>query len=131
MIRLPDEIQIGGLQIDFLNITGLCNLVCSTGIFSTGKKIPQINNQKHCLEGCVYVCVGMYSVMSDSLPPCGLWTARLLWSWNLPGKNTGMSCYFLLQGNLPDPGMEPACVSCASCIGRWVLYHSPTREAIV
>ena len=24
-----------------------------------------------------------------------------------PGKNTGVSCHFLLQGNLPDPGIEP------------------------
>ena len=23
-----------------------------------------------------------------------------------PGKNTGMSCHFLLQGNLPNPGVE-------------------------
>ena len=25
-----------------------------------------------------------------------------------PGKNTGVGCHALLQGNLPDPGMEPA-----------------------
>ena len=24
-----------------------------------------------------------------------------------PSKNTGVNCHFLLQGNLPDPGMEP------------------------
>ena len=24
-----------------------------------------------------------------------------------PGKNTGVSCHALLQGNLPDPGIEP------------------------
>ena len=24
-----------------------------------------------------------------------------------PGKNTGVGCHFLLQGNLPDPGIEP------------------------
>ena len=24
-----------------------------------------------------------------------------------PGKKTGVGCYFLLQGNLPDPGIEP------------------------
>ena len=27
--------------------------------------------------------------------------------WNFPGKNTGVGCCFLLQGNLPDPGIEP------------------------
>ena len=24
------------------------------------------------------------------------------------GKNTGVGCHFLLQGNLPDPGIKPA-----------------------
>ena len=28
-------------------------------------------------------------------------------SWYFPGKNTGMGCHFLLQGNLPDPGIKP------------------------
>ena len=27
--------------------------------------------------------------------------------WDSPGKNTGVDCHFLLQGNLPDPGIEP------------------------
>ena len=27
--------------------------------------------------------------------------------WNSPGKNTGVGRHSLLQGNLPDPGMEP------------------------
>ena len=42
-----------------------------------------------------------------------------------PGKNTTVGCHFLLQGNLPNPG-----VSYVSCIVRWVLYHlgSPKLE---
>ena len=59
-----------------------------------------------CVCVCVCVCVS-HSVMSDSLPPHGLWPARLLCLWNSPSKNTGMGCYALLQGNLPDPGKEP------------------------
>ena len=31
---------------------------------------------------------------------------------------------FSTPWNLPDPGIEP--VSCASCIGRWILYHRAT-----
>ena len=27
--------------------------------------------------------------------------------WDSPGKNTGVDCHSLLQGNLPDPGIEP------------------------
>ena len=29
---------------------------------------------------------------------------------------------FASPGELPNPGIEP-CVSCISCIGRWVLYQ--------
>ena len=27
--------------------------------------------------------------------------------WDFPGKSTGVGCHFLLQGDLPDPGIEP------------------------
>ena len=42
------------------------------------------------------------SVMSDSLRPCGLYSP-----WNSPGKNTGVGSLSLLQGDLPNPGIEP------------------------
>ena len=32
--------------------------------------------------------------------------ARLLCPWNLPGKNTGVSCYFLLQGIFLTQGLN-------------------------
>ena len=51
-------------------------------------------------------CVS-HSVLSDSSRPHQLQPARLLRPWNSLGKNTGVSCHSLLQGNLPDPGMEP------------------------
>ena len=38
------------------------------------------------------------SVMSSSLQPHRLQSARLLCSWDSPGKNTGMGSHFLLQG---------------------------------
>ena len=47
------------------------------------------------------------SITSNSLWPHGLWPTRLLCPWDFPGKNTGVGCYFLLQGNLPNPGIEP------------------------
>ena len=40
--------------------------------------------------------------MSDSL-----WTHGLYSPWNSPGQNTGVSSLPLLQGNLPNPGIEP------------------------
>ena len=39
------------------------------------------------------------SVVSDSLRYHGLQPARLLCSWDSPGKNTGMVCHSLLQGS--------------------------------
>ena len=42
------------------------------------------------------------SVVSDSLRPHGLYSP-----WNSPGQNTGVSSLSLLQGDLPDPGIEP------------------------
>ena len=32
---------------------------------------------------------------------------RLLHPWDFPGKNTEVDCHFLLQGNLPNPVIEP------------------------
>ena len=43
------------------------------------------------------VCVCVHSVVSDSLQRHGLPT-RLLCPQDFPGKNTGVGCYFLLEG---------------------------------
>ena len=47
-----------------------------------------------------------HSVVSHSLQPYGLWPTRLLCLWDSSGKNTGLGCHFLLQGNLPNSGIE-------------------------
>ena len=54
---------------------------------------------------CVHTVV---SVVSDSVQPYGLQPARLLCPWESPDKNTGVGCHALLQGNLPEPGIETA-----------------------
>ena len=36
-----------------------------------------------------------------------LMDSRLLGLCDFPGKNTGLDCHFLLQGDLPNPGIEP------------------------
>ena len=43
----------------------------------------------------------------DSLRPRGLQPSRLLCPWDSPGKSCGVGSYSLLQGDLPDPGIEP------------------------
>ena len=45
--------------------------------------------------------------MSDSLRPHGLWPTRLLHPWDFLGKSSRVGCHFLLQGSLPNPGIEP------------------------
>ena len=52
------------------------------------------------------MCVS-HSVVSDSLWSHGLYPARLLCSWNSPGKNIGVGCHFLLQGIFLTQGSNP------------------------
>ena len=51
-----------------------------------------------------YVCACVCSVMSASVRPHELQPARLLCSWDSPGKNTGVGCRFLIQGFFPTQG---------------------------
>ena len=53
----------------------------------------------------VCICAGMHTQSRltfcdplDCIPPG---------SWDFPGKNTGVVCHSLLQGNPLDPGIEP------------------------
>ena len=63
------------------------------------------------------------SVMSDSLWPCGLWPTRLLCPWDSPGKDTGVSCHFLLQGS--SWPRDPTFVS-----HKRILYAEPTEKSL-
>ena len=69
------------------------------------------------------------SVMSDSLRPNGLQPTRVLCPWDSPGKNTGVTCHFLLQEIFPIHRSNPSLPHC-----RQNLYHlchqSPTSEGI-
>ena len=53
------------------------------------------------------VCVLIQSVMSNSLQPRGCSPPGFSVHGYSPGKNTGMGCHALLQGNFPNPGVEP------------------------
>ena len=84
---------------------------------------------------CMYVCVCLHAcvhtlshwIMSNSLQPYGLQPARLLCSWNSPGKNTGASCHFLLQGIFPDPGIEPTFLASPALAGRFFTTEHPGK----
>ena len=76
---------------------------------------------------CVCVCV-LCSVMSDSLQPHELATAKLLYSWDSPGKNMEWVAVPSSRG-FPQP-RDRTHVSCISCVGRQILHHWATWEAL-
>ena len=53
-----------------------------------------------------YVCAWLLSRVRLFLTP-GLKPARLLCSWDFPGKNARVGCNFLLQWNFPIQGSNP------------------------
>ena len=57
---------------------------------------------------------------SYSSQPCGLQPVRFLCPWDFPGKNIGVGCHALLQGNLLR---DQTHISYVFCNGRQVLYH--------
>ena len=52
-------------------------------------------------EQLLCVCVCVCSVMSNSLQPHGLQSARILCPWDFLGENTRVGSHFLLQGVFP------------------------------
>ena len=49
---------------------------------------------------------GHAKLLQSCLTLCDLKSARLLCPWDSSGRNTGVDCHFLFQGNLPNPGIE-------------------------
>ena len=66
-----------------------------------------INNQNSACFLSDSVCVLVSQLCLTLCDPMDYSPPRLLWPWNSPGKNTGMSCNSLLQGNLPNLGIKP------------------------
>jgi len=60
-------------------------------------------------------------LVSNSLQPHGLQPAGLLCSWDFLGKNTGLSCHFLLQGIFLTQGFK----LCLLCLLHWQEDSSP------
>ena len=58
------------------------------------------------------------SVVSSSLQPHGLQSARLLCLWNSPGKNTRMGSHSFLQGIFLTQELNQGLLHC-----RQILYH--------
>ena len=60
----------------------------------------------------VILCACVCSAVSDTLWPQGLQPTSLPYPWTLPGKNTGMSYHFLLQGIFPTQRLNPLHLLC-------------------
>ena len=70
-------------------------------------------------------------VVSDSLQPHGLYPARLFCPWDFPGKNTGVSCHFLLQGIFPTQELNPGLLQAYSvrCL-QLRVHKNKERESL-
>ena len=53
------------------------------------------------------IVVSSLSCVPTLLQPHRLQPTRLFCPWNFPGKDTGVSCHFILQGIFPTQGSNP------------------------
>ena len=84
--------------------------------------IKIVNPERSLLVVYVCMCVSC-TFMSDSLWLHGLGPARLLCTWNSPGKNTGVGSHSLLQGIFPTQRSNLDLLHC-----RWTLQsESPGK----
>ena len=60
-----------------------------------------------CVYVCVCVCVCAHTLSCVGLFASRLETARLFCPWDFIGKDTGVSCHFLLQEIFPTLGSNP------------------------
>ena len=72
----------------------------------TGRK-KVVTGDRNCLSRSVVVHACMHAKLLQSRPTLWPQPARLLCSWDSPGKNTGVGCCALLQGIFPNPGIKP------------------------
>ena len=71
------------------------------------------------------------SITSNLLQYHGREFTGLLHPWELPDKNTGVCCHLLLQGIIPDPGIEyMSFVSPVSQAGSFCAEPSETAQYI-
>ena len=87
------------------------------------------SQELHCLNsrGKHAVCVLSHSVVSSSLRLYRLYPARILCSWNLPGKNTGAGYLFLLQRIFPT--RDQTCISWSAALaGRFFTTWEALRQ---
>ena len=78
------------------------------------------------LLGCIlkkHSCL-VVRLCSTFCGPHGLQPTWLLCPWNYPGKNTGVSCHFLLQRIFPTQSSNP----CLMCLLHWQTGSLPLSQ---
>ena len=55
---------------------------------------------------------------------------RLLCPWDIPDKNTGVGCHFLLQGIFLTPGLNPSLLHCRLIFYGQSHQGSPTSVVV-
>ena len=87
---------------------------------------------------CVFILINLINIKSTIAQwcptLCDSMDLRLFCPWILPGKNTGVGCHFLLQGDLPNPGIEPMSPIFPAFVGRffirWAIREAPLYELL-
>ena len=98
------------LRVHNLSITKLLSLWCPGASFRHSASATRISTQSAC----------MLSHFSH-VWLCGTPSAGLLCPWDSPGKNTRVSCHFLLQGTFPTQGWN----SCFLHLLHWQVGSLP------
>ena len=87
---------------DFSQSRDQTHVSCLAGRFFTTEPPGKVKVKvKMKLLSCAQLFVTRWTVAYQAPP------TRLLLPWEFPGKNTGVGCHFLLQGNFPNPGVKP------------------------
>ena len=72
-----------------------------------------------CVSVCVHTCLVMFLCDTMNYSPSGSSVHGII-----PGRNAGLGCHFLLQGNLPDQGIE---LTSPALTGRFFTTEPPEK----
>ena len=78
----------------------------------------------------IYIYVLSHSIMSDSLQLHGYSPPGSSILGDSPGKNAGVGCHSLLQGDLPNPGIEPRSAYCRRILYQLSHQGSPCEDTL-
>ena len=72
-------------------------------------------------QQCPTLCIPMH-------PSLHLWPTKCLSPWDYSDKNIGGDFHFLLQGNLPNPGIKPMSFMSPALVGGFFNTEPPEKS---